>query len=220
MNTTKKRPQFFTVSPSWSNPSASHMSFSFISGGSEFICSSVSGVGDSGSGSPGVTTRMADLDFFAIVTTADPRRAGWRGREVPERGPFARSEVARVEARADIARRRSGRSRLARGVTWTRWGAERRTALATKVSATRMTNATDGEISGSRVSRARKLQTGSPVSLKPLVEVRRHASCHPWRSRRLISCPRNARFSSSREATRDGALARARGPAHRNHHVV
>ena len=27
-------------------------------------------------------------------------------------------------------------------------------------------------------------------------------------------------FSSSREATRDGALARARGPAHRNHHVV
>ena len=76
------------------------------------------------------------------------------------------------------------------------------------VSATRMTNATDGEISGSLP--CTKITDWFPCVAETVGRGSATCQLSPVRSRRLISCPRNARFSSSREATRDGALARAR----------
>ena len=173
---------------------------------------------------------MADLDFFAIVTTEDPRRAGWRAREVPARGPFARSEVARVEARADIARRSSVRSRRARGVTWARGRAKRRSPRREGLDAADENDASHlerdfrrfpHEPKARRVIRATKIADWFPCAAETVGRGSATASCHDERTRLMISCPRKrALFLHPRSGAGRGIGARARGPAQRHRHVV
>jgi hypothetical protein len=75
------------------------------SGGTEFNCDSVNGVGASGAGAAGVTTLMADLDFFACVTTDVPRRvAGARPRVDRRVTEGTRKTRGAVVARTAIVR--------------------------------------------------------------------------------------------------------------------